>query len=227
MDLTALFDFLLAPALIFLARIIDVTLGTVKIILVSKGVKRLSSILAFFEILVWLLALSRVFENLGNTLNFIAYAGGFAAGTYVGMVIEEKIALGTTVVEVITRRNPDCLVEYLRQRGFAVTRMRGEGYDGPVHMLYSIVKRKKLSEVIYIIREFNPTAFYTIKDIRYVSEAVGPLEEKKKMRLKNSINKYKCRSIDSVKRTRERIKSRRPILAGKLDWSLKKFRKKL
>lgn len=219
-------NWVVVPFLIFVARIIDVTLGTVKIIFISKGIKRVSSVLAFFEVMVWLLAISKIFENLNNPMNFLAYASGFAAGTYVGMSIEERIAVGTNIVEVITRRNPDGFVEFLKKQGYAVTRMRGEGYEGPVHIIYSIVNRKKLPQILYIIEKFNPNAFYTVKDIEHVSEKVGPLEPSMQEKLQKSINGYKTRSFDGVKKTGGKIMSTKPYLTGKIDQSLRKFRTK-
>ncbi|MBU0762379.1 MAG: hypothetical protein KKD39_05085, partial [Candidatus Altiarchaeota archaeon] len=97
------FEWVLVPFLIFCARICDVTIGTVKVILITKGMRRLSPFLGFIEVLIWIVTISKVMENLNNPVNYVAYAAGFASGTYVGMLVEDRLALGTAMVRVITR----------------------------------------------------------------------------------------------------------------------------
>ncbi|MDX2414998.1 MAG: DUF5698 domain-containing protein, partial [Bacteroidales bacterium] len=105
------FDVVILPLLIFFARIMDVSIGTVRIILVSKGYKKLAPIAGFFEILIWIIAITRIVDNLDNWICYIAYALGFATGNYIGMIIEERLALGYETVRIITKREANNLVQ--------------------------------------------------------------------------------------------------------------------
>ncbi len=88
------FNYLVLPAAIFLARICDVTIGTLRIIFVSKGNKLIAPVLGFFEVLIWIIAITRIIENLNNPFCYVAYAAGFATGNYIGLRVEEKLAVG-------------------------------------------------------------------------------------------------------------------------------------
>jgi len=164
-------DWVIIPALIFLARICDVTLGTLRIVFISKGDKIIAPLLGFLEVLIWLIAITQVMENLSNVASYLAWAGGFATGNFLGLRVEQKLALGQVVVRVITVEAADNLVERLKGRGYRLTCVDARGTRGKVNLLFMIVKRKKLEEVIGIIRSFNPQAFYSIEDVRSVSEA--------------------------------------------------------
>ena len=115
------------PLLIFIARICDVTFGTIRIIFISRGKKILAPILGFLEVFIWLLAIGQIFQNLNNTVCYFAYTGGFAMGNYVGIYIENKLALGMLVVRIITGKDSSKLVEKLKANGFGVTSINGEG----------------------------------------------------------------------------------------------------
>jgi len=166
------YSYLVLPGLIFIARICDVSLGTVRIILVAKGMKRIAPIIGFFEVFIWILAISKIIENLDNWICYIGYAGGFATGNYIGMQIEEKLALGHELVRVITKRDARELVNSLKDNGFGVTFVNAEGTQGEVGILYIIVNRKKLPKAISIIQNYNPKAIYTIENIRYVNREI-------------------------------------------------------
>ena len=168
------FSYVILPLLIFVARITDVTLGTVRIILISKGKKSVVPFLAFFEILIWIIAISKIFQNLTNPVCYFAYAAGFATGTYVGMLVEEKLALGTQLVRIITQKNADELIRSLRENGFGVTSVKAEGTKGTVNIVYSVTERKSLPVLIDLVHRFNPNAFYSVEDIRYVEKGVFP-----------------------------------------------------
>src|SRR5512136_1974751 len=116
-DFTAssdLFAWVILPLLIFFARICDVSLGTIRVIFISKGIKYIAPIIGFFEVIIWLLAIGQVMNNLTNVVAYIAYGAGFASGTFIGMLIEEKISLGLTSVRIITKKDPAELIQYLR-----------------------------------------------------------------------------------------------------------------
>ncbi len=166
---TLWFDYIILPVLILLARIVDVSLDTVRVIMVTKGYRKYAPYIGFFQVLIWLIAITRIMANLDNWTTYIGYAGGFAMGTYIGMRIEEKLALGYELVRVITRADANRLIETLRDHGYPVTSSEGWGKDGEVGILFIILKRKAIREVVALIREFNPKAFYTIEDMRFVS----------------------------------------------------------
>jgi uncharacterized protein YebE (UPF0316 family) len=169
------FEWVLLPAMIFAARVIDVTLGTLRIIFISQGRRVLAPIMGFFEVLVWLLAISQIFNNLTNPLCYAAYAAGFAGGSLLGITIENKLALGTQIVRIITRSGADDLIARLKDRGYGLTTFAGEGTTGPVRMIFTIIKRKDLPELVGIIRAVDPKAFYTVEDVRMAREGVYPL----------------------------------------------------
>lgn len=169
---TTTFTFVVLPLLIFFARIMDVSLGTIRIIFISKGYKSIVPIIAFIEILIWILAITRIMQNLDNWVCYIAYAGGFAAGSYIGMIIEEKLALGHELVRIITKKEAFRLVDMLRDKGYGITTLKAQGAEGEVAVIYVIVSRKNMNDVVSLIKEYNPQALYTIEDIRFVNKKI-------------------------------------------------------
>src|SRR5208337_4215819 len=97
-----IYAWVILPALIFLAQVANVCMETLRIVFLSKGIKYLAPVIAFFEIIIWLLAIVGVMSNLSNVANFLAYALGFALGTYVGFVIEERLSIGRVIMRIIT-----------------------------------------------------------------------------------------------------------------------------
>lgn len=169
-----LFNWVILPILIFCARIVDVSLGTLRIILIAKGKRNLSPLIGFVEILIWLTAIRQIFNNLNNPVCFFAYAGGFATGNYVGMWIEHKLALGMQVVRIITRRDALQLIETLKDEGYGITVVDAEGTTGSVKIIFTVIKRKDVPQILKLVRHFNPKAFYSIEDIRTASEGIFP-----------------------------------------------------
>lgn len=168
------FRVFILPFAIFAARICDVSLDTLRIIYVSRGLRFLAAAIGFFEVLIWLIAITQIIHNLTNPILYIAYAGGFAMGNFIGITIEEKMAIGTVVIRVITQRDASQLIEVLKAGGFGVTHADAQGAVGPVKIIFTIVKRKDISSVLDIIRKINPLAFYTIEDIRSVRQDIFP-----------------------------------------------------
>ena len=162
------------PALVFLARIIDVTVGTLRIIFVARGRKYLSALLGFIESLIWVLAISQVIQNLNNWVTYVAFALGFSAGNYIGVLFEEKLAMGNLIIRIITRQEADELVQFLWKSGYGVTSVDGWGETGPVKVIFTVCKRRYAEKIIKIIKHFNPKAFYTIEDVRFVQETFVP-----------------------------------------------------
>lgn len=159
----------LLPGLIFLARVTDVTLDTLRIVFVTRGNKIVAPILGFFEVLIWLVAITRIMENLDNFATYIAYALGFAVGNYVGLLVEEKLAIGTQLVRIISVANANSLIENLREKGFKVTAIDADGKNGLVQVVFVVIPRKVVHDVIDMLNHFNPKAFYSIEDIRSVN----------------------------------------------------------
>ena len=173
-------QWIVLPVLITLLRIADVSIGTVRIILLSKGLRQLAPVFGFFEVLIWLVAIRFVLHNVSSPIHYIAYAGGFAIGTYIGMIIEDRLSLGNLMVRIVTRQGGDELVGYLREHGYRVTDLPARGNNDKVHVIFTIIKKHKLKDIQRIIGEFNPQAFYSVEDVRFVSDTsifgrAGPL----------------------------------------------------
>jgi uncharacterized protein YebE (UPF0316 family) len=162
------------PLLIFFARIIDVSLGTLRIIFVSRSMKRLAVLVGFFESLIWLIAISQIVQNLSNVVTYVAFAGGFAAGNFVGIYLEGKIAVGLLCVRAITRDDASKLVDYLKDHNYGVTTFSARGVQGRVRLLYMVIKRRDLNQLLKIIKDHDPKAFITIEDVRAVNEGFFP-----------------------------------------------------
>ena len=160
---------IVTPILIFCARVCDVTIGTIRIIFVSRGFKYAAPVLGFFEVLIWLIAIGQIMQHLTNLYNYIFYAAGFAVGTYVGMLLENKISLGSTLFRIVIKEDPTPLIESLKQAGFGVTHVPGEGLYGPVEIIHTVVRRRQLDSVLALIYRNAPNAFYSIEDVRHAS----------------------------------------------------------
>jgi len=162
----------LLTLLIFLSRILDVSLGTLRIIFIGKGKRLLAPLLGFIEVFVWIVVVSQIIKNVSNLVGYLAYAAGFAAGNFVGMWIEDRLALGTMMVRVIVFKEPGALVKVLKEEGYGVTAFDAEGTSGPVKVIYTVVQRKELGDVVALIQKNHPHAFYTVEEVRQVSEGV-------------------------------------------------------
>ena len=172
---STLFRWIVTPLLIFVARIGDQSIGTIRIIFIGRGNKVVAPFLGFFEVLIWLLAIRQIMTNLTNGFYYVAYAGGFAAGTFVGMYIEEKLAMGVMLIRIVTSQGDEELIERLKAEDYGVTSVEATGARGRVHLIYTIVKRVDLQRVADIINRFNPRSFYTIEDVRFAREGVFPM----------------------------------------------------
>jgi uncharacterized protein YebE (UPF0316 family) len=159
---------------IFLAEVCVVTCGTLRIIFVSKGRKSLAPLLGFVEVSLWLFAIGQIMQNLGEPVCYLAFAGGFAAGNYLGILIEEKLAIGTSVVRIITRREASSLIEGLKTAGYGVTSVDAQGATGPVQVVFTIVRRKALEDVLAIVKRFDRKAFYSVDDLQAAGEGIFP-----------------------------------------------------
>jgi len=158
------------PLFIFFARILDVSLGTIRIMFVSKGYRGKATLLGFVEVLIWIIIVAQIFQNLDNWMNYIAYAGGFATGTFIGMYIEEKMKMGIQMFRIIVGQGSEVFLEKLKEANFRVTSANGEGKYGPVKIVFTIAKRKRWQELAGIVSEYAPNAFYSVEDVKHVSQ---------------------------------------------------------
>lgn len=154
-------------AAIFFARMIDVSLGTLRTIMVFRGYRLVSACVGFFEVLLWLAAASQVIANLDQWYLAVAYAGGFAAGNYLGITLEAKLAVGRELVRIVTD-NPDiCMAKALREHNYSVIELSARFDDGKdVEILLVSELRKRIPELCALISSLDPKAFYTTSDIK-------------------------------------------------------------
>jgi uncharacterized protein YebE (UPF0316 family) len=174
-----LFTWVILPLLIFFARIMDVSIGTLRLIFVSKGYKFYAPILGFFEVIVWLLAIGQIMQHLDNFLCYFAYGLGFATGNYLGIILEEKMSLGTVLIRVVPKVDTTNLINQLREKSFGASLVDIEGMTGKLKMIFMIVKRKDLNEAMGIIQEHNPQSFVTIEDVKTAKEGYFRISRKK------------------------------------------------
>ena len=166
------FSYIVLPLLIFLSKVADVSIGTIRIIFVNKGHRFFAPIFGFFEVLIWIIAISNLMQNLNSFWLYIVYAIGFSVGTYVGIRIEEKISFGKVLVRVIVRKSDTEILENLRNSKFRFTVFNASsGRDEKkVLMIFSAMNRKDVSKFLDTVRATNPKAFFSIEDIRRVRE---------------------------------------------------------
>ncbi len=169
-----MFKWVILPLLIFAARLTDVSLGTLRIIFVSRGIKYIAPVIAFFEINIWLLAIAQIMQNLNNIACSLAYATGFALGCFVGMLIEEKLSIGMVMVRITTKHDSPQLVESLKEAGYGVTTVDADGVKGPVKIIMAVIRREDLHTIVNHVNQIHPHAFYSVEDIRSVAEPIFP-----------------------------------------------------
>jgi uncharacterized protein YebE (UPF0316 family) len=174
LDSTA-YVWIVLPVLVFLARVTDVTLGTLRIIFISRGKRNLAPLLGFVEVFIWITIVSQIVSHANNILAYLAYAAGFASGTLVGMYIENHLAIGTQVILAIIQDNAPQLVAHLHDGGYGVTSVDGEGANGPVNLIYTIFPRRCQEDVLSIIHQTHPHAFLSVQDVRSTQEGIFPI----------------------------------------------------
>lgn len=175
MDSSDLYTWVILPLIVFVARLADVTLGTIRIIFVARGKKYLAPLLGFLEVFIWITVVSQIVRGASHIAAYLAYAAGFAVGNYVGMIVEERLAIGTLVVRVILPRDGAALIDRLRTEGYGVTYVDGQGASGPVMLIYTVVMRKELPRVVDLIQELHPRAFFTVEELRSAQQGIFPV----------------------------------------------------
>ncbi|MDD5087087.1 MAG: DUF5698 domain-containing protein [Candidatus Nanoarchaeia archaeon] len=164
------FVYFLIPLLILISRIIDVSLGTLRIILANKGIKLYSAVIAFFEVLIWLLVITTIIKNLDNVAAYIAYCLGYALGTYFGVCLDEKISFGYIKLRIITKKNLAKMIEDLRPTKYVFISNSVNSSHGKIKIINAFLERKYLKKVIKRVKDRDPNAFYTIEDLKMIKE---------------------------------------------------------
>lgn len=169
------YAWVILPLIVFLARVLDVGLGTIRIIFLSRGRRYLAPLLGFVEVFIWITVISQIVSGTQNIVSYLAYAAGFAVGNYAGMVIEDKLAIGTLVIRIILPKNAEPLIKSLQNSGYGVTYVDGHGATGPVFLIYTVVMRKELDQVIRIIEATASGSFFTVEELRSVQQGIFPV----------------------------------------------------
>jgi len=159
---------LFSAALIFVLRVTDMSLDTLRVLVVMRGKKGIAWILGFFQSMIFVLAIGSVLSNLENLLNVLGYAAGFATGNVVGMLIEERLAIGHVQLSIVSSRLGAAITDRMREEGYAITEIPARGKDGAVSLLNCSVLRKNVDRVQKIINEVDESAFITVEDVRPV-----------------------------------------------------------
>lgn len=166
--------YLVTPLLIMLARICDVTIGTIRIIFVSRGMRVISSICGFFEVLIWIVVISRMITGLGGWPSYVGYAAGFSLGNYIGITIENKLAMGMVALRIITNRSADELIAHLKLDYHGATSIAARSATGEVRLVWAVIKRKDVEYYLDLIMQHNPNAYISIEDVRMLSSTYYP-----------------------------------------------------
>lgn len=184
---------LLVPVVIFFSRIADVSLGTLRIIYVARSMKGVAAVLGFFEVLIWIIVVAQVMQNMTNWMNYVAYAAGFAAGNYIGIVIENKLKVGTLIYRVITKRDATELISYLRDNGYGATSLDADGAFGRVKIIFTVVRRRNWKFVQDAIETYVPKAFYSVEEIKHVSGQGDPASMIPRLSFVDTLLRYRRR----------------------------------
>lgn len=138
----------------------------------SRGYKNLSPIFGFFEVLIWIIVVSQIMKQANNFACYLGWAAGYAAGNYIGLLLEEKLAIGLQIIRIITHKECSKLIYELQQANHGTTVLDARGSQGPVKIILVVVKRKNIEPIIRIIDQNNPESFYSIEDVREVNRGV-------------------------------------------------------
>ena len=157
-------NLVLGALVIFALRVLSVSMGTVRTLLTVRGLKWISALMGFVEVLIFVLAISQVITDIGNVWNVLGYCGGFSVGTIVGMALEDRLAIGFAVVRVMSTPKWPEIIQALRSNGYGATKVIGEGKDGPLGIIYTVVRRKEVKDVIQLCEQLDQQAFITVEE---------------------------------------------------------------
>lgn len=158
----------IGPLVVFFLRVTDVSMATLRMLLTVRNRRVLAPLIGFFEVLIWVAAIGIVVQHLQSPLHVIGYAGGFATGSFVGLLIEERLALGLATIRTVVRSGGAELSMELRDAGFGVTELRGQGREGPVEVLYAVLPRRQVARALSLIDRDAPNAFVVVDEPRQV-----------------------------------------------------------
>jgi uncharacterized protein YebE (UPF0316 family) len=175
MDNINWYSIVLLPLIVFCARVVDVSLGTMRIIFTSRGKRKIAPLLGFVEVFIWIVVVSQVVKNVHSFPAYFGYAAGFAVGTYVGMKIEDRLALGTLIIRIILPQDGELLASRLREAGYGVTVANGLGAGGEVKLIFTAIPRKNLELVTEIIKSVSPKAFFSVEELRSTESGIFPI----------------------------------------------------
>lgn len=174
-----MFDFLdvypwLLPVIIFAGRVIDVSLGTLRIIFVSKGEKYKAPIIGFVEVFIWVVVISQVLSRANDIVSYLSYAGGYATGNYVGILLENRIAYGIVLCRIYTQKDGNVLIQALNKLNFGATVTHGKGSTNEVDIIETVVDRKEMKTLEMTINNFDKNSFYVVEDVRTKQNGIFP-----------------------------------------------------
>lgn len=157
-----------AALLIFLARVLNITLATMRTLVMTRGLRVVSAVLGFFEALIFAVVISQVVQDLGNVWNLVSYSAGFAGGILVGLTIEQRLAMGYATLNIVSSHKAHEVAEAIRQAGFGATESWGHGSEGRVGLVRTVVNRREVSRISDVINKADPASFVTIEETRSV-----------------------------------------------------------
>ena len=177
------FNWVVMPLMIFGARILDMSLGTMRIIAVNRGLKKIAPLIGFFEVMVWIIVVRQVIVEMSNPLWFLAYGLGFAAGNFVGIYMTEKMSISKVLVRIMTMKDSKKLIKKLEEEGYMITVVKTQNKNHNGTMLFTNIHASELEETIQIIKKYNPQAVYSVEDARQVSNELFPTHNGRKKSL--------------------------------------------
>lgn len=174
-----MFDFLdvypwLLPVIIFFGRIVDVSLGTLRIIFVSKGEKNKAPLIGFVEVFIWVVVISQILVRANDMVSYLSYAAGYAAGNYIGLSIEDRIAYGIVLCRIYTQKNGKELVQILNKMDVGATMTHGTGSTNEVDIIETVVGRKEFKKLVNTLNDFDNNIFYVVEDVRSKQNGIFP-----------------------------------------------------
>jgi uncharacterized protein YebE (UPF0316 family) len=154
--------------LVFILRLTEVSIGTIRTIMVMRGKRTWAALFGFVEVSLWLIAIGQVIGHLDTLWNGLGYSGGYVAGTLLGMWLEGKLAVGYVDVDIVSISKGAELVQKVRQAGYGATQLKAEGRSGAVQLIGVVAPRKKVTHLLRLINEVDTTSFITVKEARQV-----------------------------------------------------------
>lgn len=177
-----LISYLILPVVIFLARVLDVSIATVKLMFVVNDNRKLAFCLGFIEAFVMIIALGEIIQNADNIVSYVAYALGFATGTFTGMWMENKLAHGKLFIRLMTKAEDENFYNYLRENNFRFNHISAADNDGNTDIVFILCSRKREIEIRTLIDAYYPNALYTVESVKKVNKEDIFVDHRKKER---------------------------------------------